>query len=196
MDLICKFDADLIFPVDYLERVTYLFSQDSKVGIASGILHVQDNDQWIYENVADKNHVRGPIKAYRRACFESIGGLRASIGWDTVDVLLANYHNWTVQTDTHLIVKHLKPTGHLYDSNSRKIQGEAMYKMRYGLLITLIAICKIAIRKKHFGLIVNYLSGYFKAKKQNLPYIVSEEEGRFIRKLRWRGIWRKLKAYG
>ena len=46
-------------------------------------------EKWIYENIAAKTHVRGPIKAYRAECFNDINALKSSIGWDTVDVLLA-----------------------------------------------------------------------------------------------------------
>ena len=190
--LICKFDADLIFPPNYLETVAQLFKENPKTGIASGILHIQEGNTWGYENIADKNHVRGPIKSYRKACFEAIGGLKKSIGWDTVDVLLAQYHGWNIQTDTNLVVKHLKPTGKTYHKASKYLQGEAMYKMRYGFWITLIAATKMAVQKKKPRLIIDYIKGYFLAKKQQMPYLVTEKEGIFIRNLRWKKIRKKI----
>jgi hypothetical protein len=36
-------------------------------------------------------------------------GLKAAMGWDTVDELLSTFYGWKVVTD-RLIVKHLKPT--------------------------------------------------------------------------------------
>ncbi len=194
VEFICKFDADLIFPSNYLETVVSLFRTHPKVGIASGILHVKKGQSWVYENIADKNHVRGPIKMYRKSCFTDIGGLKKSIGWDTVDVLLAQYHDWKILTDTNLIVKHLKPTGKTYHKTSKYMQGEALYKMRYGFLITLIAASKMAFQKKDASLVLSYLKGYLKAKKQALPYLVSKNEGQFIRKLRWRTIKNKIKS--
>ena len=191
-DLICKFDADLIFPSNYLETIAVVFAQNPKIGIVSGILHIEQNGQWFYENIADKNHVRGPIKCYRKACFESIGGLKQSIGWDTVDVLLAQYHNWKIQTDTNLIVKHLKPTGKTYHKASKYLQGEAMYKMRYGFPITLIAAIKMGLKKRQPVLVADYLKGYFKAKKAKKTFLVSEQEGTYIRKLRWKNIRKKI----
>jgi hypothetical protein len=39
-----------------------------------------------------------------------MGGLKAAMGWDTVDELLSTFYGWKVVTDATLIVKHLKPT--------------------------------------------------------------------------------------
>lgn len=191
-DIICKFDADLKFPKNYLERVAELFLEKEQVGMASGILHIEKNGRWEYENIADKNHIRGPIKAYRKACFEAIGGLKLSIGWDTVDVLLAKYNGWITNTDPKLIVQHLKPTGANYQRKGYEKQGEALYKMRYGFWITAIAALKMTINKKDLSVFADYLNGYNNAFSKSLDFIVSEVEGRFIRKYRWKTIRKKL----
>ncbi|WP_106792528.1 glycosyltransferase family 2 protein [Aquimarina sp. Aq78] len=191
-DIICKFDADLIFQKDYLKTIAEVFESDSKIGMASGILYIEKKKKWIYEHIADKNHVRGPIKAYRKECFEAINGLKKSIGWDTLDVLLAQYHGWKTKTCHSLIVKHLKPTGKNYNTNTKYVHGEAMYKMRYGLWITLIASIKLALLKKRPSLINDYLTGYYKAKAKKEVFLVSEKEGDFIRKLRWKKMKKKL----
>ncbi|MDH7444854.1 glycosyltransferase [Aquimarina sp. 2201CG14-23] len=191
-DVICKFDADLIFPNNYIETIIKIFESDSNIGMASGILHIQKNNSWVYENIANKDHIRGPIKAYRKECFQAIGGLKKSIGWDTTDVLLSQYHNWKTVTDTNLIVKHLKPTGKAYHNSTKYLQGMAMYKMRYGITITIIAALKLALLKKQPRLIKDYLIGFFKAKRAQQPFLVSKSEGEFIRKLRWKKIKKKL----
>lgn len=192
-DIICKFDADIILPNNYLEALISIFKSDEKVGIAGGLAYINKNDQWIYEAVASKNHVRGPFKAYRKQCFKEIGGLKRSIGWDTVDVLLAKYHGWTIKTNELLQVKHLKPTGLSYTKSSRFLQGEAFYKMRYGLAITLISALKKGIKKRSILSFTNDLKGFFTAKNKKLDFLVTQEEGKFIRKLRWKGILDKLK---
>lgn len=191
-DIICKFDADLIFPSTYLETLNNLFISDTRIGMASGNLYVKEADSWVYEAIADKNHIRGPIKAYRKNCFKDIGGLKTSIGWDTVDVLLAKYHNWKTITDTSLKVKHLKPTGATYSNKGYEKQGEAMYKMDYGFVITCIASLKIAIKRSKLSVFVEYLKGYFNAKNKKLPKLVTQAEGKFIRAYRWQGIKQKL----
>ena len=187
-DIICKFDADIILPENYLQRLSEMFYKDKNVGIAGGLAYVKENDQWVYENISNKNHVRGPFKAYRKACFKVIGGLKPSIGWDTVDILLARYNNWDVETDPHLKVKHLKPTGDNYDDASKLLQGEALYKMRYGIIITVFSALKMAYKKRSVSVFTNYIIGYFRASER----IVTEAERKFIRRLRWKGIWRKF----
>jgi glycosyltransferase involved in cell wall biosynthesis len=191
-DIICKFDADILLPNDYLERIKLLFESHTHVGIAGGLAYIKKDNTWIYENISDKNHVRGPIKAYRKSCFKQIGGLKPSIGWDTLDTLLAKYHGWTVAVDRDLHVKHLKPTGLTYTKNSKYLQGEALYKMRYRFSLTLITALKMALNKQSFVVFGNYMQGYFKAKRSKKEFLVTEEEGRFIRSLRWKGIWNKL----
>lgn len=191
-DILCKFDADLIFPKEYLEKISKIFQSDARIGIAGGFCTIEKNGSWVVENLTNKDHIRGALKAYRKECFETIGGLKNSMGWDTVDELLAQYHGWKVKTDPSLHVKHLKPTGKVYSKASKYKQGEAFYKMRYGFWLTGIASAKLASKKKSFRFFMDSMQGYFKAKNQNLEYIVSEAEGKFIRNLRWKNIKKKL----
>lgn len=191
-DIICKFDADLIFPTNYLETLARHFNQNNQLGMAGGFCYVEQDNQWVLENLTNKDHIRGALKAYRKQCFKDIGQLKTSIGWDTVDELLAKFHQWEVKTDANLKVKHLKPTGSTYNQTAKLLQGEAMYKMRYGYTITLIAALKIAFKKRQLSTISDYLKGFRLAKKNQVPFLVTKEEGTFIRKLRWRGIFKKL----
>lgn len=191
-DSICKFDADLIFPENYLEKVAEIFNNNSKCGMAGGLLFIENNGKWVFENIANKDHLRGPIKSYKKKCFKAIGGLKKSIGWDTVDVLLAKYNGWDVIIDKELKVKHLKPTGQNYDAEARFKQGETLYKLRYGFMLSFITALKIAIRKKNSTIWRDYLKGYFIAKKSKVAFLVTAEEGKFIRTYRWQKIKEKL----
>ncbi|AXT52831.1 glycosyltransferase family 2 protein [Aquimarina sp. BL5] len=191
-DVICKFDADLIFPKNYLETLINHFEKDKKTGMVGGFCYIKKDDNWILENLTNKDHIRGALKAYRKSCFHDIGGLKSAMGWDTVDELLAQYHNWEIKTDESLKVKHLKPTGNTYNPKAKYKQGEAFYKMRYGFAITLIASIKLALLKKQPRLINDYIAGFFKAKRAQHPFLVTKSEGNFIRKLRWGKILQKL----
>jgi len=190
-EIICKFDADLIFPTNYLERLAFHFKTNENLGMASGFCYIEKDAQWVLENLTRKDHIRGALKAYRKKCFEQIEKLKPSMGWDTVDELLAKFYGWELLTDETLHVKHLKPTGISYNKASKHLQGEAMYKMRYVFLITLISALKLAYKKRSSKLFIDYMEGYFKAKKEKLPFLVSNEQGRFIRKLRWKGMVNK-----
>lgn len=114
------------------------------------------------------------------------------MGWDTVDELLAKYHNFHIEVDQSLEVKHLRATGKTYHTKARYNQGEAFYAMRYGLIITAIASLKLALKKKQPRLSIDYLKGFFIAKKNRVPYMVSSEEGKWIRAYRWKKIKQKL----
>lgn len=191
-DVICKFDADLIFPNNYLEILTKHFNNNDKLGMAAGFCYIEKNGAWQLENLTRKDHIRGALKAYRKACFKTIGGLKNAMGWDTVDELLAQYYGWELTTDESLVVKHLKPTGSNYAKASKYLQGEALYKMRYGFILTFITALKLAYKKGSFTLFKAYLAGYFKAKKEKVEFLVTKEQGKFIRKLRWTGILNKF----
>lgn len=191
-DVLCKFDADLVFPLNYLEQLAHHFNKNKKLGMVAGFCYIEKNGDWILENLTRKDHIRGALKAYRKTCFLQIGKLKPSMGWDTVDELLAKFYGWDLLTDESLYVKHLKPTGISYNKASRYLQGEAMYKMRYGFVITFISALKLAYKKGSFSLFKDYLVGYFKAKRNKIPFLVSKEEGKFIRDLRWKGMKNKF----
>ena len=191
-DVICKFDGDLIFPKKYLETIALHFKSDSKIGIVSGHCYILKNNAWIYENIASKSHTRGPIKAYKKACFKAIGGLKISVGWDSVDELMALYFDWKFYTDHRLLVKHLRPTGANYDPKTAALQGRALYKMRSGFAIAFLSALKMAFNKKRVVVLFNYINGYFSAWKARSQYIVTESQGKFIRRYRWKTMWKKI----
>lgn len=191
-DFICKFDADLIFPKNYLEKLMSHFDVHHKLGMASGFCYIEKKGTWVLENLTRKDHIRGALKCYRRACFEEIGGLKPAMGWDTVDELIASYYGWELLTDDSLKVKHLKPTGHTYNKGAKLLQGEAMFRMRYGLGITAISGLKLALKKQKPRLFMDYLQGYFKAKRIKQEPLVTKDQGAFIRQKRWKGIFQKL----
>lgn len=192
-DIICKFDADLIFPENYLETIAGHFLADPEIGMAGGFntIEKKEND-WKLEDLTGKDHIRGALKAYRKECFFDIGMLKPAMGWDTLDELLAQYHGWKIKTDETLLVKHLKPTGKNYNKTSKYKQGEAFYRLRYGLLLTAIASAKLATKKGKPSLFKDYLFGFFKATREKRPFLVSKEEGGFIRRLRWKNILKKI----
>lgn len=191
-DIICKFDADLIFPTNYLEEIVKIFKQQPNAGIVGGFCYIKNEGGWMLESLTNKDHVRGALKAYRKECLAQIGGLKIAMGWDTVDELLAQYHNWGVTTIEQLHVKHLKPTGNTYTNASRLKQGQAFYSLRYGFLLTVIASLKLSILKRSALYFLNCMRGYFRAKQSKKSYLVTKKEGEFIRTLRWKGIKQKL----
>ncbi|MEO6177972.1 MAG: glycosyltransferase family A protein [Flavobacterium circumlabens] len=191
-DIIVKIDGDLIFPSNYFETIIKHFQSDPKIGMAGGFCYIEKNGEWILENLTDKDHIRGALKAYRAATFQQIGGLKPAMGWDTVDELLCKYYDWKIVTDTSLHVKHLKPTGANYNKTARYKQGEAFYTLGYGFLITAIASAKLAMMKKKPFLFFDYIRGFWKAKKAKTPLLVTPEQAKFIRNYRLKKMKEKL----
>lgn len=191
-DLIVKIDADLIFPSNYFETIIKHFQSDERIGMVGGFCYIEKNGEWILENLTDKDHIRGALKAYRKETFQQIGGLKPAMGWDTVDELLCKFYNWKVITDESLHVKHLKPTGASYNKAARYKQGEAFYSLGYGFIITAISSLKLAMRKGKPLLFIDYIMGFWKAKSSGKPLFVTAEQAKFFRNYRWKKMKEKL----
>lgn len=191
-DIIVKVDADLIFPNHYFETIIKHFQSDTKIGMVGGFCYIEKNGDWVLENLTDKDHIRGALKAYRKETYKQIGGLKPAMGWDTVDELLCKFYNWKVVTDESLQVKHLKPTGASYNKAARYKQGEAFYSLGYGFFITAIASLKLASRKGKPFLFIDYIMGFWKAKTSGKQLFVTSEQAKWIRNYRWKKMKAKL----
>ncbi|MGB5819224.1 MAG: glycosyltransferase family 2 protein [Saonia sp.] len=192
-DFLVKLDADIILPKNYFQKISEIFKTHPKIGVAGGFAFEKDkHGEWKLNHPMDKNHVRGAFKAYSKACFTAMGGLKNAMGWDTLDELLAQYKGFETYTEESLKVKHLRPIGKAYNKKAKLLQGKAMYTMRYGFLITCIASLKMAFKQGKTQAFFDNLKGYFKAKKEKEPFLITKEEGQFIRRLRWKNIREKL----
>lgn len=192
--VICKFDADLIFPPNYLSELKANFEANSKLGMLAGFCYIEnEHGQWVKEKLTNDEHIRGPLKAYRKQCFEDIGGLIKAMGWDTLDELLARFQAWETKTLPQLHVKHLKPTGQRYSKELAKRFGSALYQMDYGLVLSFLSLLKIALLKKKLSFLIQGLTSYFKTIYKRPQKLVTKEEGRFIRNYRWKMI--KIKIF-
>lgn len=201
-DIICKFDADIIFPENYLKKVNAIYEENPKAGMVSGIVKIKksvfekklafdfkdEKHHWTFENISSKNHVRGPIKSYRKQCFEDMSGLRPVLGWDNIDVMLAKKNSWEVVTIKDLWVKHLRPTAYKYKNQKAEKLGEYFYNIGLSLPLTLISSAKSALKNKSLSEFFITLKSFL---KQNGKRKLSSEEIKFIRNLRWSQMFKK-----
>ncbi len=187
-----KFDADIALPPDYFERVLRAFDSRPKLGMCAGLLYLERNGKRIYEPIADRSHVRGPIKLYSAGCFKAIGGLRPAIGWDTADVLLARYHGFETITLPELEVVHLRATGQAYSAARARLQGAALYNLRYDTGLLLLSSLKMAWKRRKPLMPLRHLQGYLRARRNGPPGLLTAEEGRFARQWRWQQIRSKF----
>jgi hypothetical protein len=144
--------------------------------MAGGFAYIEKNGEWILENLTDKDHIRGAFKAYRKACFKQMGGLKAAMGWDTVDELLSTFYGWKVVTDDTLIVKHLKPTELIIKPLvTNKVK---LLHLGYGFIITAIASAKLSFMKKKPLLFFDYIQGFIKLNQQR-PLLVTDAQANY-----------------
>ena len=211
-DVGCKYDADIVFPRNYLEKINQTFETSPKAGIVSGLVYIKKdkpnseiknlkspnenwldfsnkNHEWIFENLSSKNHVRGPVKAYRKECFEDMKGLRTVLGWDNLDILLAKKHGWEVVTIKDLWVKHLRPTAYKYKDQKAEKLGQYFYNIGLNLPLAMVSSAKSSFKnrsaKEFFITIKSFL-------KQKEKLNLTEDEIRFIRNLRWKEFLRNF----
>lgn len=107
-DFIVKLDADLTLPKNYFEEVSKCFENNLKVGLCGGYCVVEKNGKLVKEKSAGY-HLRGPIKSYRKECFEDIGGLKPVLNWDGLDEMTTMFKGWTIKI-LPLQVFHHRPT--------------------------------------------------------------------------------------
>jgi len=191
-DIICKYDADLVFPETYLETIEKAFLNNSSLGLCGGVCTVKKDNTWTVETHTNPDHVRGALKAYRSKAFKAIGRLASQMGWDTADEFKLRYAGWEVHVDQSLEVKQTKPTAVSYHLSYFKKQGEVFYALRYDVLLLLFAAMKIALNRKSLrGFFITLLS-YMRSGKSKVPYLLTKNEGKYLRTYRYRGIKVKL----
>ncbi len=203
-DIICKFDADIILPENYLMEVHKVYESNPKAGMVSGIVKIKksvfeknlafdfkdEKQQWTFENLSSKNHVRGPIKSYRKECFVAMNGLRPVLGWDNIDVMLAEMNGWEVATIKNIWVKHLRPTAYKYKKQKAEKLGEYFYNIGLSLPLAIISSGKSSIKNKSVTEFFTTIKTFL---KQNSKRELSDDEVKFIRKLRWNQMFNKIR---
>ena len=201
-DVVCKFDADIIFPENYLGKINEIYEKNPKAGMVSGIVKIKksvfenklafdfrdEKKQWVFENISSKNHVRGPIKSYRKECFQEMNGLRPVLGWDNIDVMLANKNGCEVLTVKDLWVKHLRPTAYKYKTQKAEKLGEYFYNIGLSLPLAVISSGKSSLKNRSIAEFLLTMKSFLIQKgERNL----SKEEIKYIRNLRWSQIFKK-----
>jgi glycosyltransferase involved in cell wall biosynthesis len=130
-DFIVKLDGDISFGPEFFKILMDAFEYRPRLGISSGVSYISDGEGWIEEKSA-KGHTLGAAKVYRKKCFDEIGGLVPSIGWDGIDEVKARMLGWEAVSMPDLVVHHHRPEG----GGSGKLKafledGEGAYFMGY-----------------------------------------------------------------
>ncbi len=109
-DYIVKLDGDLKFSNDFFEQLLNRFKSDPELGLASGVSYIEKDGKWVIEPAA-KGYTHGETKMYRRECFQDIGGLVPSMGWDGIDHIKAIMNGWKAVGFDDIVFYHLRPQG-------------------------------------------------------------------------------------
>lgn len=212
VEIICKFDADIIFPNNYLEKINEVYVNNPNAGMVSGLVYIQkgfdsaeselndfttsqlydftNSEHWTFENLSSKNHVRGPIKSYRKELFLKMNGLRPVLGWDNIDVMLCKMHDFEAVTLKNLWVKHLRPTAYKYKSQKAIKLGEYFYNIGLSFPLAAISSLKSSLKNKSILEFMTTMKSFLKQKHERA---LTKEEISFIRSLRWNEMFNKLK---
>jgi poly-beta-1,6-N-acetyl-D-glucosamine synthase len=165
-DFVVKLDGDLSFDSDYFEKSFEHFQQSPKIGIGGGLIYNLLNGTMKTES-HPHFHVRGATKIYKKDCWDAIGKLLQTPGWDTLDEVKANMLGWTTQTFPDLKVVHYRYTGAADGQWKTNVKyGIANYICGYHPLFFIIKCLKRVLSKPvllgALGLLYGFISACFK----------------------------------
>ena len=180
-DFIVKLDGDVTFEKDYFASLFRQFALDPQLGIAGGGLYERpDGKFWVLYTV--KDHVRGCTKVYRRECFEAIGGLVASMGWDGIDEWIALAKGWKVVSFLTLKIYHYRFTGAATGYLKSCIeQGNGAYRMGYHPLFMIARGIRRITDKPFFIGGMAMIGGYFMAWLKKQEFLADPTVVRYVR---------------
>ncbi len=112
-DYVAKYDGDLEMPLRYFERAMERMEADPMLGNLSGKLFERRGDGTLWEERTGDENAVGPVKFYRVACFQQIGGFVREVSWDGIDGHICRMNGWIAQSvdDPEMRIIHLRPMG-------------------------------------------------------------------------------------
>lgn len=181
-DFIVKLDGDLSFEEGYFRKCFEYFSDNPKLGIGGGDVYNSINGKLDLE----KNpafHVRGATKIYKRECWDAIGGVVRSTGWDTIDEVKANMLGFKTYSFKDLKLLHLRSTGEADGAWRNAIKnGMANYISGYHPLFMILKCIKRIPSKPYLMESAGILLGFIKGYVNRVPQVDDAELIRYVRK--------------
>ncbi|WP_089861467.1 glycosyltransferase family 2 protein [Chryseobacterium taeanense] len=190
-DIICKFDSDVIFPENYLEKIEESFLSNPDYGLVGGLLYIEKNGSWVYEGNSNKHHVRGPLKAYRKESYLQMNGVRETLGWDNIDAILLQNLGWKEVVLPELHVKLIKVKGADYTIKPAEYYGKYFYFLGLNRFLAYIASFKEAAKSRSFSFFFTIIRSYENCRSAKLELKISEKEQKAINRQRWEMLKKK-----
>lgn len=193
-DVVAKVDADLRLAPDLLAVLEQHFVSDPKLGMAGSYLAVVDSGGRASRQRCPPDHVEGPTKFYRRACFADISPLPEILGWDTIDEFRARMAGWrTASFSTPAGDSiHLRPMGS-HDGILRAYRRWGVCAYGYGehpLVVLLVGLQRLNDRPRIIGGL-SYVLGWAGASVRRMPRAEPELRA-YVRHDQMRRIGRRL----
>ena len=190
-DIICKFDADIILPENYLATIAEAFKNNPEYGLIGGLLYVEKNGTWVYEGNSNRHHVRGPLKAYRKESYIQMGGLRKTLGWDNIDSILLQNLGWKEVVLPELHVKLIKVKGADYTIRPAEYYGKYFYFLGLNRFLAYIASFKEATKSRSVSFFFSITKAYEHCRSQRLELKISGDEQKTVNRQRWNMLKKK-----
>lgn len=181
VEFLTKMDADIVLVQSYFSTIFEHFSENPRLGMASGKTFVKDHKKWRLERCPD-THVCGPCKTYRYECYKDIQGLIPILGWDILDCAEARMKGWETRSYRDLPLYHLRQMGSAKGMLKGRLRtGRAMHSIRAHPLFVLVKSFYRSIEKPYLsGLLIlaGFLMGFMKKSRR----LENDALVRFLRK--------------
>ncbi len=182
-DFVVKLDCDVTIEEDYFEKILNEFSENSKLGIASGAIYFIDGDK-ITKEIVQPDIPWGASKIYRKKCFKEINGWEPIPGWDLADVLSAQMEGWETQSFDEYKILHYRITGSRRKglTGGKFLWGRFQYRYGYSpYYIFLKSIYRLGDKPVIISG-VSIFAGYLYAAITQEKRIYKKEMRKFLRK--------------
>jgi len=181
-EFLVNLDGDLTFESNYFESCFQHFRHAPQLGIGGGTIYTREGER-LREEKAPRFHVRGATKIYRRECWEDLGGLVCSLGWDTIDEIKANQLGWTTQSFPDVQLRHHRATGAAWGSLVNAVNdGEADYLVGYHPLFFWLKCIRHIFEPPYLLRSLGIAYGFLRCLVRRTPQITDGELKAYLRR--------------
>lgn len=183
IDYIALLDADTVLEHDYYKKIFSQFSQDDKLGVASGGIYHEGEGEIKWRGTLE-SLPSGSGRVWRKACFFDTGGYVVETSPDSISNVKAKLRGWKIRQFKDIIaVEKRKTSGAEGLWKGYVINGwKAYYLDKHPLLV--IINCFLYSTKKPYYLGIAYLYGFIKSVLQREDKIQDPEIRTYNRKKR------------
>ena len=180
-DFLVNLDGDLTFEPGYFQGCFERFQNAPRLGIGGGTI-LEKFEGGLAPDGAPHFHVRGGAKIYRKECWNQLGGLICSLGWDTVDELKANQLGWETRTFSDLFLVHHRMSGAVWGEWGKALnEGESDFIVAYHPIFFAAKCVRHLVVWPYLIRSIGIVCGYLRAAAQGMPRLQDQELRKYLR---------------